>query len=132
MFCPRRRSSSCNSWAERKSSSVSNSVEIAARWRVDRTLVPGISAPPSHRFVPRKRAVPPLHRRWRGSSAPLLLIASLCIVGGGGHRRPSSSSLRSASSVAGVIGAPPPHRFALHRRGRGSRAVLAGVGDGGA
>ncbi|CNZ24091.1 Uncharacterised protein [Mycobacterium tuberculosis] len=31
-----------------------------------------IGAAPRHRFVPRKRAVPPLHRRRRGSLAPLM------------------------------------------------------------
>src|ERR1700678_2765700 len=56
--------------------------------------------------------------------APLLLIASLCIVAGAGHGRRSSSSLRSASSPAQVMGAAPPHRFALHRRRRGSWAPL--------
>jgi hypothetical protein len=35
-------------------------------------------AAPSHRFA--------LHRRRRGSCAPLLLIASRCIVAGAGHR----------------------------------------------
>src|SRR6516225_9475030 len=60
MFSPRRRSSSCSSWADRKSSSVSNSEAIAARCRVDRTLA----------LV----------------TAPLLRIASLCIVVGASSR----------------------------------------------
>jgi len=67
-------------------------------------------AAPPHRFA--------LHRRWRDSCAPLLLIASLCIVAGAIHARRSSSSLRSASSLARFMRAAPPHRFALHRRWR--------------
>ncbi|ULL09405.1 hypothetical protein CKW46_06510 [Mycobacterium liflandii] len=45
------------------------------------TLV--IGATPLHRFA--------LHRRKRGSSAPLLFIASLCMVVSAGHRLSSSS-----------------------------------------
>ncbi|PHO48802.1 hypothetical protein B6F22_14540 [Mycobacterium tuberculosis variant bovis] len=48
----------------------------------------------------------------------------LCIVAGAGHWRRSSPSLCSASSPARVTGAAPPHRFALHRRRRGSLAPL--------
>src|ERR1700737_644991 len=40
------------------------------------------------------------------------------------HGRLSSSSLPSASSTAPVMGASPPHRFALHRRRRRSWAPL--------
>jgi hypothetical protein len=54
------------------------------------------------------RATPPhhcvLHRRRRGSCAPLLLITVFCIVAGAGHARHSSSSLCSASSPARVMG----------------------------
>src|SRR5271156_5027934 len=73
-------------------------------------------AAPPHRFA--------LHRRRRGSCARLLLIASLCLVVGAGHVRRSFSSLRSASSSARVMCAAPSHRFALHRRRRGSCAPL--------
>ncbi len=52
-----------------------------------------------------------LHRRRRGSLAPLLPIALLCIVAGAGHWRRSSPSLCSASSPARVTGAAPPHRM---------------------
>src|SRR3954469_14037323 len=50
MFSPRWRNWSCSSWAERNSSSVSSRVEMAARWRVERTLPPVICAAP-HRYV---------------------------------------------------------------------------------
>src|SRR6187397_2706675 len=39
MFSPRRRSSSCNSWAERNSTISSRSAEMALRWRVLRTPI---------------------------------------------------------------------------------------------
>src|SRR5271170_1869581 len=75
-----------------------------------------ICATPPHRCA--------LHRRQRGSSAPLLPIAALCIVVSAAHLRHSSASLRSASSSARLICATPPHRCALHRRQRGSSAPL--------
>src|SRR5271168_1651103 len=75
-----------------------------------------ICATPPHRCA--------LHRRQRGSSAPLLPIAALCIVVSAAHLRHSSPSLRSASSSARLICATPPHRCALHRRQRGSSAPL--------
>ncbi|ASQ87499.1 hypothetical protein CE197_19360 [Mycobacterium intracellulare subsp. chimaera] len=59
-----------------------------------------ICAAPPHRYA--------LHRRRRGSSAPLLLIATLCIVAGAVHQHRSFSSLRSASSPARFISTAPP------------------------
>ncbi|REA10454.1 hypothetical protein C3R28_14975 [Mycobacterium tuberculosis] len=95
----------------------------AGHWRRSSPSLCSASSParvtgaaPPHRFA--------LHRRRRGSLAPLLPIALLCIVAGAGHWRRSSPSLCSASSPARVTGAAPPHRFALHRRRRGSLAPL--------
>src|ERR1700683_757627 len=74
------------------------SVLIAAAPPRKRVGVPPTcgGVPPPHRFVPRKRAVPPLHRRRRQSLAPLLLIASLCIVADAAHA--DTGSLNSVSS----------------------------------
>ncbi len=85
---------------------------------------PVLSRPAGWRHRPISRAPQQQLGGRRGSRAPLLLIASLCIVVGAVHERRSSSSLRSASSSARFTSAAPPHRFALHRRRRGSRAPL--------